>query len=514
MAKAPRIPLVGSYTNRNTNPSGFLTKDQQFINCFPTVVENQITGKKDLKLNKRNGFTASSALSGVAEGLFGQCVWTGHSNIKSPVMLAYGNTGSTSMSFWDAVTSTKIGGDISTVYACYGVSETLISGTSNLVAILGDSSTSALEAWFLAEGGAWTQITDADFPANLGTPEVIVGNAAHLGGYMFVMTRKGNVWNSDLNSLSSWSANNFIAAQIMPDTGVGLAKYGDTIAAFGKFSIEFFRNNGNPSGSPLVRIESATVRMGALPYSYPDVDSGGTSTIFPFGDTVYFLGIAPESGAIGMYRLNGGKPDKVSNEAIDILLAAGNLLGIVGSMTLFGMTHIVMRTTGLSGLGIPCFCVELNFWWIVKFANGETPLAVAGGSPINNSTQFNAFNALSSAKIFKITSGSAIYQDDGSAYTMTVQTENIDFGTDAVKFMPRLRIIGDTQSSTSNLAVSYSDDDFANFTSAGNIDLSSADKSIGPLGQFRRRSIKLTHAANTPCRLEAMEFQDLFVGTT
>ena len=58
--KTLRIPLVGSLTNRNPNAAVADTADQRFVNCFPVVEMNPITGKPTAWLHKRQGCTASA----------------------------------------------------------------------------------------------------------------------------------------------------------------------------------------------------------------------------------------------------------------------------------------------------------------------------------------------------------------------------------------------------------------------------------------------------------------------
>ena len=66
-------------------------------------------------------------------------------------------------------------------------------------------------------------------------------------------------------------------------------------------------------------------------------------------------------------------------------------------------------------------------------------------------------------------------------------------------------VIGDTQTSTSALTVEKSDDDYQTFQNLGEgtIDLTKQNKVTHRCGNYRDRAIRLTHSANTDCRLEA-----------
>ena len=73
----------------------------------------------------------------------------------------------------------------------------------------------------------------------------------------------------------------------------------------------------------------------------------------------------------------------------------------------------------------------------------------------------------------------------------------------ARNFMSWAGVRADTAASASNLGVAFSDDDYATFSTARNIDLSSANKRISACGSYINRAVRLTHSANLACRLEA-----------
>lgn len=501
-----RIPLVGSLINRNADPSSFLTKDQFFTNCYPEIVKNPITGTGRVYLYKRLGFTGAS-VSGVAKGSYGCVVWTGKADNTSPILLSFQKTGGTSTQVFNQ--TTQVGGDIANTDTCVSLSETVISTTSNLAGIFVDSGTQLFEAWFFPEGGAWTQITDGDFPPNLGTPEPLAywSAPAHMDGYMFVMTRNGKIWNSDLNSLSAWTANSYLTMQSYPDGGVGVARYRNLLVGFGTRSIEFFQNTGNATGSPLTVIPSATRRVGA--YALP----GNQITILTVGDNVYWIGVNADSGRKGIYRLNGYDPQKISSPYIDKILndaaSFGQIITIYGSFQMHGMGHVAFGAGAGTSL-MYCYCIDADFWWIYDSPTTKAPTAIAS-TVTNTADAVTKFNINGSTKTF--TGAGTTFTDDGAAYTQTVQTEPIDMGTLKSKTWDRLRIVGDTQAS-GTLSISWSDDDFANFSTPVTIDLTSWDAmgdGITGLGASRRRIWKITHSANTPNRLTDIEL-DYTVG--
>ena len=484
-----RIPLVGSYTNRAAGA----TDDQIFTNCFPEVVTNSVTGKRTPKLLKRLGYNNGGALTGVASALtYGAiAAWTGATSTTPPVVGAFLNTGGTSTSVWNLPEGTKIGGDIANTSGCSVLDETMVSATPTLVGNFYDSSTGVLERWYFPEGGAWTQVTDSDFPAS-----TVVGRPAFMDGWTFDMTSDGKVVGSDLNSVSLYTATNFISANTYPDKGVTVARHGHYILAFGEGTIEVLRNNGNPTGSPLSR--ETTIPIGA--YRHNSFTSGEhLQTVLPAFGTVYFIASSPSGAAIGIYRLRGLEPEKISSVAIDNLLENQKVTGFVGSMFMSGIRHVVLRGSG----GVWAFCLETNFWWKVLLASGEMRACVAASNLLTPTRAITYFLGTNNARANAISGN----QDDGVDFTQTVTTEEMDLGTEKVKFYRRMRADYDRQSSTSNLGVSWSDNGGSSFSTARNIDMSVVGVGLASLGASRRRIWKFTNTANTPSGIKAIELE-------
>lgn len=499
--KVVRFPIAGSITNRGTRPARESTIfDQQFVNCYPEITKNQISGRTSVALYKRPGYAKGAALSGVLNASFGIVAWTGNSGSTVPVAAAFNNNPASSTSVWDLTNDTKIGGDIASTNGCSILTETDVSGTATLIGNFFDSSTGALEQWYFPEGGSWTQVTDGDFPSN------VVGRPAHMDGYVFNMTKDGKIYNSDLNSVSAYTAGNFVSANDYPDRGVSVAKHGNYIVGFGERSIQLFYNAGNASGSVLSRVQGGTIPLGAQRAATLPL------TILPAFGTIYWMATSSDGSIIGIYRFggNGIAPEKISSPAIDKLLASSSLLGFAGSMVLHGMRHVVMY--GFQGLGTTeqwCYCIDTGAWWRFETtASKNINAIVATATDISTSIGVTYFITNANARGNSFSPASPVFQDDGSNYTMTVQTGNDDYGTAHRKAFRSLRLIGDKQSSTSNVAVSYSDDDYANFSTARNIDMSVYPSvALKNLQSSRRRAWKFTNTANTALRLEAAEIE-------
>jgi hypothetical protein len=102
-----------------------------------------------------------------------------------------------------------------------------------------------------------TRCTDVDMP----TPHVPF--PVFLDGYIFLAKEgTGDIYNCDLNNPLSWTAGNFISAEMYPDDIQALVRVNNYILALGTGSGEYFYDAGNASGSPLQRQENAALPFG------------------------------------------------------------------------------------------------------------------------------------------------------------------------------------------------------------------------------------------------------------
>lgn len=494
-----RIPLFGSLTNRNSNPVSFADKDQRFENCYPEVTKNPISGRTTVCLYKRLG-TEHVAASAEASytGVGYSFVWTGFSS-GSIGVVPFMN--STTLKLRRTSNGTVLGTSIAGITDSsprIRISETVISDTANLVILAGKVSNVYNYAWYFPEGGAFTEITSTNFPANQTPQLLVVGDAAHMDGYMFVMTQNGQIHNSDINSLANWSAGSYITCGDYPDLGSGVARYQNYLVGFGHKSMEFFVNAGNPSGSPLRRI-GVTKRIGIIP-------AGLTRRYINVGDDLFLIGVEPDAGTFGVFKLNGtDKPVKVSNAAVDKILYANATVSFGGTFTMHGMTHFFLGNISAEGGALaphPAYCLNTGIWWWLRPSAGQTNWVASIG---DSSNSFFTTDTVAGKGYYKTTQTSPVFQDDGTAYSAVIQTEPIDFGSNKRKFFSQADLIGDVQTTAGNTVLSWSDDDYVTFSSGRNIDMSVAPARAFRLESGRRRAFKITDSVNRPLRLEAID---------
>ena len=496
-----RIPLAGPYTSRvsainaSDSTSGYVgigivglmivgkttqatDKDARYINCFVQTINDPVSGQKIVVATvKRPGFGTQSTPAAGQKG-YSVMVWTGN-GAGTSVISAFGETNST------------IYNGANSIGAITGrardLTETSINGTATLAVTSTDNT-----GWY-ADSGNMTEITDADWP---GDTETIAGTFAHLYGFAFVMTTRARLWASDVNSITAWTANNFGPVNAYPDVGVCAIRWKNFVMAFCQQHLEFWYNAGL-SPFPLARAAAMTQKIGAI----------SADAIARIADTIWWCGTTPEGG-MSVFQWDGNL-SRVSSpeiEAIMILAGASNIS--LTTIRHFGRSFVLVK----AGPTTAAYCIEEKFWFEY---NSTTPLWYKVASVMIGGTQVNyaVSNVSTSGKVYLQNHASLAFTDDGTTYTARVQTAPQDEGTDNRKFYHDLNIVADTESSSSTMTVSVSDDDYAAYTVLGSVDLSaSRPLKLTRLGSARQRAWVFTHSANTPMRLRRAE-GNLTVGT-
>lgn len=458
-------------------------KDAQYSNCFPHTVPDALGGGARHYLVKRSGW---EALNTPRTGHAGNAilVWSGQGT-GTKVITAFGNTTS---SIYDGTSRLTTDNADTTVISglATGITETNISGTATL-AITSDDNT----GWYYQNGGTVTKISDAQFPGN--ASKVLAGTFAHLDGYAFVLTTLGELWNSDLNSISSWTANNKIDAGTYPDPGIAAVRWRSYIIAFGTQSMEFFRNAGNPSGSPLARVTEMAQKIGAV----------SANAITSISDSIFFCASTPQGG-LSILQWDGNL-SRISSPEVDAMLQlAGPASVKMTALRDFGLSFIIVIAGGISH----CYCVEEKFWFVLNYGGNEIIWTSVAGVSVGTAQVSYAISSLSlSGKVFTINPASRTFQDNGSAFTAIPQLQTVDPGAGAYTVYGELEVKADVESSTSNMTVSYNDHDYdsSKWVTLGTLDLSTNLPKLTRLGGTRNpRAFKLEHSANTPFRLEEL----------
>lgn len=488
-----RIPLAGPYNTRisatNTPPStsGYVgigivglmivgqttaasTKDARYINCFATTINDPISGEKKVYTVKRPGFGTQDTPASGKKG-YQILVWSGQGTGQKRIS-AFDNPSTIydSTSSLGAITG-----------KCTGLTETFISATPT-IAISSDDST----GWSYDTSAGLVKITDVDFPGNAG--KTLAGTFAHIDGFACIMDTLGNLWASDLNSLLLWTATSFQQANAYPDVGVGCVRHRQYVIAFCNNHMEFYYNAGL-TPFPLARAVAMTQKVGCI----------NANSIAQISDTTFWVGSTPQGG-ISVFSYDSGV-HRISTPEIDaILILAGASNISVTTIRNYGRSFVLV----LAGATTLVYCIEEKFWFEY---NSTTPLWTKcvglslGGTMVN----YAVSNVSTSGKVYIQNHAALSFMDDGTTYTATAQLPNQDFGNNNNKFYDQIDLICDRESSTSNMTIAFSDDDYQTSTTWGTVDLSVDRPQANRLGYSRRRGWIFSHSANTPMRVEAAE---------
>jgi hypothetical protein len=239
-----------------------------------------------------------------------------------------------------------------------------------------------------------------------------------------------------------------------------------------------------------------TVKVGAV----------SADAIAQISDTTFWAGSTPQGG-ISIFQYDGSI-SRVSTPEIDsILILAGASNISLSTLRFYGRSFVYCRVSTQTYV----YCVEEKMWH--EQASSLPMYKFAALSTGTSMVTYAISKTVTSGKVYVQSHGTMVFTDDGMSYTASAQNIIEDFGTNARKFYGNLDIVGDVESGSSPLTVSYSDNDYAVYTTWGTVDLSAQHRRLTRGGSSRRRAWSIAHSANTPMRIERAEVM-VEVGTS
>lgn len=457
-----RFSFVGPMEQRNSSSA----KDQRFVNWLPELTEGPAKENKQWWLRSRPGLTSIYSIANtVPRGMY---FW--NTSTFTKVMSLVGNS-----IYYDGTFLSTITTSTGTVGFCEFLDSTgvrkliLLDGTKGYV--------------FTTYNAAPTEITDVDFP----TPHI--PNPVFMDGYLFVAkANTQDVYNSDLNDPLAWTSGDFLSAEMFPDTIQGLTRNNNYIYAVGQYSIEFFHDAANASGSPLARHDSAVQQFGT---PAPD-------TIVATDNEVILVG---QSGLGGrsVWTITGFKEVDIGVPTLRLALnAEGTNIPNAKAycVKIGGQKHYVLCLTSRTFV----YSFDTKLWTEWDFVN--TPYYACDS---NIGYPYVQVNTGSNTVIAKM--DDAAVTDLGNTITCTITTSKLDFEVADRKRMDILVLLGDAPNGTSNVPISvqWSDDDYQTWSTATTLNINPIYSYIYRLGMFRRRALKFTYTQPYALRLEGME---------
>lgn len=256
---------------------------------------------------------------------------------------------------------------------------------TNIGTILGnaviDTAIGFNEAVILVKGGAIYSLDNAN------ALTLISGNAnfvpcdavAHIDGrFVYIPSSGDPAFFSDVGDAGSVQPESFFDAEELPDKNTTVFNLRNTLYIGGTDSFELFRDTG-ASPNPFTRLTGARI------------DFGFISALVAYADTFYFLGREKDQD-FGIYAIGQGRAEKVSNEAIDEILASYLPAGrAAATAARFKWRGYDMLTFSLAA---DAFGLHNGNWFLLTSLNQGVVTAWSGGF-INQfeGTYYTAFGA-------------------------------------------------------------------------------------------------------------------------
>lgn len=325
------------------------------------------------------------------------------------------------------------------------------------------------------------------------------GIVENSGRAFYIGWASGRIFQSALNDPTSWGNSDWIAPNKYRGLGLGLERFGKYIAAFTSTGVSFFYTGQRPQGSILNEAQELSFGF-EVPFGI-----NGTTYLYPLvtdslGDTIFWTN-GDFSMGVWMMDIGGGRR-KISGVVEDRILS---------NFPAYGSITSVPRINAFCAKGQKyLFCYNGNNQLLYHVDSGmwtEPNFSVApifnrngyaiSGTESNTDGDLYSFGALSFSTVFSAT---PTYQDDGAAYTMTIQTPSFYLNNGMGFTVTRVDLSADTQSSGST-TLKYSTDDGANWTTAGTFDMTLSKKSVfGSFFANQMMAFRLENSDNTPFR--------------
>lgn len=342
-------------------------------------------------------------------------------------------------------------------------------------------------------GTTLNRITSANAISSSGTVAATVGTHVptpiYYDGYLLlVKSGTGDCYNSDLNDPMTWTAGNFITAEINPDTITDIARINNYFVLFGDESIEYFYDAGNPTGTPFARNDVFVKLVGLV-----------DDSIVSYGNQLFMVGrrnaSVPEAFVLEDFKIT-----PISTPAIRrwLLTVGTSVQGFMLSMN--GHDLYVLRGNSR------CYYYDTTteLWGRLSYQGSTTDFPFTYATIITSSYgQESIFSIEADNSIQRFNAD--VYQDDGVNFSAIFRTKRMSFGTNNNKFMSDIVIWADRAPSVGSIDVQYSDNDYETFSTARTIDLDHERADAPQWGRFRTRSFKFTYTSDNPLRIRTIE---------
>lgn len=454
----PRLPLVVITSNRD----GTVTKDARLVNCYI-----EVSKEGELDIYKRPGLSAGPLVSAGQPGR-GIFFWQGD---------LYSIFGSTLYR-----NGASVGIGLDTTRGVYRFDSNL-GATPHL--ILGNGA----KAYAYATGSGLSadlHSIDSDYPATT------VKGFAFLNGPIYVTQPQAVVWGSAVNSVSQagdWDPLNFIMAQIEPDGAVFTSKQLVYVVVLKQWTIEYFFDAGNATGSPLGPVQGMKVSYGCA----------HADSVQKINDILFFLSI-DQTACLQVSQLDRGSHKVVSTPSIDRLLADKNITTIYSWQLKINGHSFYVLTLKEGNLTL-AYDITEDLWFQWTDSDGNYFPIVA--SAYDNAGR-HVLQHESNGQLYYISQQN--YKDLDQPIYVDIITPLFDAGTSRRKQLKMMKFIGD-QVTGSVMQSRYTDDDYQSWSNWRAVDMGAKSPMLLDCGTFIRRAYHIRFIKDLPFRLRAIDIQ-------
>jgi hypothetical protein len=252
--------------------------------------------------------------------------------------------------------------------------------------------------------------------------------AVEMDGFYFHGFPDGKIRNTAVNTVSTWPTTGFITADSYGSGLLAIHRQKDQIIAWTKNRTEFFFNNGNPTGSPLLRIDQNTIGVG-LAHRH-SLAWAGEAACFVSENS------ADGDGGRSVYMIASlGKVSEISKPSLNRILAAEGL-------SISSCSAWMERLAGHE-----VYCLNLAAANRTFVYNLDAGLWDEWTN--TTSTRFNVVSVTSRNGVVyaqDATNGRiytfqrTVYQDGGSNFPVILQTARSNFGSGKKKYENELEL--------------------------------------------------------------------------
>lgn len=320
-----------------------------------------------------------------------------------------------------------------------------------------------------------------------------VKGLGYLDGTLYAMSANASIRGStQINNPGVWTdLLNRLTAQIESDKAVALAKQLTYIIALKNWSTEVFYDQKNATASPLGPVQGAKVNWGCVT----------ANSLANIDGALCWLGTT-RAGSVQVIIMDALKPRVVSTPAIELILDAATYTTVYAMGFKYNGHTFYVLTLKDANITL-VYDLREDMWAQWTDTNGNYWPMV---SATYNSTQDVIVQHETNGKLYKL--DASVYVDDGAEFTSTIVTPNFDGGTRRRKTLAVLEFVADTVTG-SKLSVRSNDNDYAvgGWSNFRYVDLGVKRPLLYNCGTFVRRAYELSHRANLPFRLQALEMQ-------